>query len=230
MISSGYDSGLTEAAARSLKTCCDKVYILDGGIAGAEPGEDAVTDLSFAVDREGFRVRHSSSHASDAEKRSALLEWVKHENPPDSFGVVLDSDELLLWGEYLRDFLELAAKRPITAAGGFPLRLVEFDGSVALVSSRVYRIGLIDRYELSVHTVILKGQTAPIALPNIQVCYMHGIAMRGDDPRCRPPLQGEPHILHRTMLRNPDRKTQRQHEAEGAWFEQRKLSGNPTHS
>jgi hypothetical protein len=222
MISSGYDSGIIESAARSLKQACDTVYILDGPIAGSDAGEH--TDLSWAEPNEGFRVRpFSVPFESDATKRTALLEWVKHTNGPDTWCVVLDSDELLLWGEYLRDFLALAEHRPITAARGFPLRLVEFDGSVALVSSRIYKLDAVKRYELSVHTIILEGSDTPIALPNQQVCYMHGNPMRPDDPRCRPPLQGEPHILHRTMLRNPTRQAQRQHEVEGEWFEQRKI-------
>jgi len=225
MISSGFDSGLTEAAANSLRKACDKVYILDGGIANADNLEDEPTNLAFAVRSDGYHVRHGSIFTDDAAKRTALLKWVQHENDDDCFGIVLDSDEVLLWGEYMRDFLALAEKRPATAAGGFPLRLVEFDGSVALAASRVYKLGAIDHYDLSSYTVTLAGSSAPITLPNTRVCYMHGMPLRSDDPRCRPPVQGEPHILHRTMLRSPGRTTQRQHEAELSWINARKPAG-----
>jgi hypothetical protein len=222
LISSWKDGELVAGAARSLLPACDKVYVYDAPIVGAgDEGETSSFERAYSGN--SLRVRHSRAQfEDDAAKRTALLKWAQHEQGPGTWAVVLDSDEVLLWAEYLRDFLALAAVRPVTAAGGFPLRLVELDGSVALVSSRVFPLHALDRYELSVHTVWLKDAPAPIALPNQQVCYMHGAPLNATDPRCRPPLQGEPHILHRTMLRDVSRQVERQHEAEGRWFEERK--------
>jgi hypothetical protein len=38
--------------------------------------------------------------------------------------------------------------------------------------------------------------------------------------RHRPPLAGEPHLLHRSVLRDPERTERRLSDVEGDWFEQ----------
>jgi hypothetical protein len=140
--------------------------------------------------------------------------------------VWLDSDELLLWGEYLIDWLHRTEHE--TGAGGFIIRLVELDGSVVMCHGRVVRGDLIRSYEHSIATILLKNGML-VSLPNVPVCAAGGVpywtdesrAIEVDDlARLRPPLAGEPHLLHRSLLRDPSRDVERQSVAESRWFDE----------
>jgi len=168
------------------------------------------------------------SYPDPTAKRNAAFTWSKRIGA--GWVVWLDGDELLLWGEYLPDMIGRAEAEE-TAVGGFPLRIVEADGSVGLNYGRVVRTTAVRKYVLDasqaeLHTGVVVG------LPNEKICAAGGVpygpfpheqapdgtlvpAQPGSEPverylaRHRPPLNGEPHVLHRTLLRAPERASVR---------------------
>lgn len=164
----------------------------------------------------------------DAAKRTAMLQYAQDYESEILDGrplwiLWLDGDEILLYGEYLADYVLRAEKT--TGAGGFALRLVELDGSVSFTHNRIIRGENVKRYVHSIMTIeLLSGLT--VSLPNVQICAQGGVPMKIDGSKVeledlatlRPPLMGEPHILHRSVLRDPNRVAVRQSDAEKQWF------------
>jgi hypothetical protein len=219
---------------------CDYVYVLDGPIGDAPPvapGDylDGLEEhISFRVANERLTIEHGS-WASDADKRSHALFRVKGKYSPakgDSLWVLwLDGDELLLWPEYLQDWTRRVDAE--TGAGGFAIRIVEYDGSVAKCYGKIIRADRVRRYvHSSYHVELHTG--IEVALPNVPLCQAGGIPIlpsgidqwgelsEADRARwladARPPIQGEPHLLHRSWLRDPGRTIARQSDAEGELY------------
>jgi hypothetical protein len=213
---------------------CDYTYVFEGPIGDApatgEPSPlDELRDLSEHV------LVKQGAWGSDAEKRTDALEFVRALHVEDKSEPVwvlwLDGDELLIWPEYLLDWTHRVEAE--TGAGGFAIRLVEFDGSVAKCYSKIIRADIVTRYLHSSYNVEIYGSNIQLALPNVKICAAGGIPTLpmgvtlpdlddGEQERWlaenRPPLQGEPHILHRSSLRHPERTAQRQSEAEADFF------------
>jgi hypothetical protein len=213
---------------------CDYVYVYEGaiGVAPTTGEHSPLEDLRYMS--EHVHVKEGT-WASDAEKRTEALEFVRalHVKGEDEpvWILWLDGDELLLWPEYLQDWTHRVEAE--TGAGGFAIRLVEFDGSVAKCYSKIIRADIVTRYLHSSYNVEIYGSSVQLALPNVPICGAGGIPLLpmgvtlpdlSDDEQARwlaenrPPLQGEPHILHRSSLRHPDRGAQRQSEAEADFF------------
>lgn len=164
----------------------------------------------------------SGAWASDAAKRTAALEWArdkwkgmqpkgsKHAGP--LWILWLDGDEVLIWPEFLRDFLHRASQ--VEGAFNWLIRLTEFDGSTAHCSGKCIRGDIVERYLVSSYQIEINGMT--IALPNVPI-WKPGEPLGEVN---RPPLQGEPHILHRSGLRAPSRTAARLHDKEAEWFPQ----------
>ncbi len=167
-------------------------------------------------------MRYTGVWKSDADKRMDILKEAKAWNQ-DAWGLWLDADEILLYGNYLRDHCNRADEE--TATGGTTIRIVEYDGSVAQCYGKLIRIGNIRRYIMSSYEIELEnGMT--VALPNVPICSAGGIPLGEitgrDDPELalkRPPVIGEPHLLHRHGLRNPKREAPRLHETEAENFD-----------
>lgn len=171
----------------------------------------------------------------DAAKRTHLLQLAKHAYPKSQrkgerlWVLWLDGDELLLWGEYLKDMTARAEAE--TGAAGFPLRLVELDGSVAMCQGKIVDADVIRKYLHSSYQVELHTGMV-VALPNVKICSAGGMPVRpadgwpeGDEleaylARHRPPLHGEPHLLHRSVLRDPGRNVRRLSDVESDWFQE----------
>lgn len=188
LISSYREGRLLLTAIRSLLACCDVVYVLDAPIIDAPAsGEESVfwhrktAPPELVVWRDGI-------YSSDADKRSELLNRVKQRQPGPLWGVVLDGDEVLLWPELLPDYLAHADSNGHT---GKTIKVVFEDGQVYESSARLLRIDLIERYILSSYQFALKDYTTAWVAPII--------------PASKPPMQGEPHILHRGYLRAGER-------------------------
>lgn len=168
----------------------------------------------------------SGSWNSDAHKRTEMLQFAKRELDGENNGwaLWLDGDEILLWGEYLKDHCQRADHE--TATGGTTLRIVEYDGSVAECFGKLIKMEAVEEYVMSSYEIKLSnGMT--VALPNVPICYAGGIpygeVKSVDDPllaKNRPPVQGEPHLLHRHGLRNPERQVARMHDKEHEAFVQ----------
>lgn len=229
---------LLEQAARSALAGCDAVMICEAPIG--EPHDHGDRSPLFeielqaaAVGREDLLAVHEREKpfASDAQKRTWMLQEAKRrwQDPDEPLWVLwLDGDELLLWPELLRDHCHRADLEQ-AGAGGFGLRIVELDGSVAMSYGKIIRAEQVRKYLESSYQVELHTGMV-VALPNVPICGAGGIPVQVDPPptsveeqgvwlaRCRPPLAGEPHLLHRSAMRHPDRAPQRMNEAEADWF------------
>lgn len=222
------------STVRSALIAGDWILVDDSPIGDApETGDE--TPYESVRHMGSVYTEHPKRIGSDAEKRSRMLRRAKtianERKKPDEeplWVVWLDGDELLLFGEYLRDHVYRAEF--VTGAGGFPIRIVELDGSVALSYGKIIRAEHVTRYLQSSYQVELVSG-AIVALPNVKVCSAGGIPYltpevnaelhaRQDEILAvhRPPLAGEPHILHRSILRSPERDAERQSKAEGRWF------------
>ncbi len=225
LIPSYREGPLLHTCIQSALATGGRVVVFDGPIGHAPSGE-AEDVLRYADDADYVQVGRWDT---DADKRTALLrEAQRHHYDTHSdqplWIVWLDSDELLLWGEYLIDWLHRAEAE--TSVGGFLIRKVELDGSVASCHNIVVRGDMISKYVHSIMTVELTNGML-ISLPNVPICAAGGVpvwlnedrAIQVDDlARLRPPLHGEPHILHRNMLRDPSRGVERQSDAEARWY------------
>lgn len=159
---------------------------------------------------------------SDADKRTEMLKHIQAIDE-DAWILWLDSDEVLLYGNYLKDHCRRADYE--TATGGTTIRIVEYDGSVAQCYGKIIRAKSVRNYIMSSYEIELNnGMT--VALPNVPICTAGGIPIgeikERDDPLLalnRPPLIGEPHLLHRHGLRNPNREAPRLHDEEAKDFD-----------
>lgn len=232
---------LIRGCISSLARACDTVLVLEGPApAGRELAGDA-SELQFRGRPDNVVVR-TGAWDDDAAKRTELVVWAqalhsrrRAQPSRDPLWLVwLDGDELLLWPEYLPDYLEFLRAAPDSeenATGGFPLRHVEPDGSVYLSWGRVLNGRTVRRYLVSGYQVELDSGVI-VALPLTPLCTAGGIPLAPEDgvpatddardlwlASSRPPLAGEPHVLHRHPLRRRGRAAQRMHDDEAAWFE-----------
>lgn len=220
LVSTYREGELAVAAVRSLLPCCDVVHVFEGPI-GDNPAEGVESDWSSF--RKNPRVNlHTGAWETDAAKRTAMLAPTRRH--PDPWGVILDGDEVLLWAEYLPDqlaYMRQKEEHDGEVVMGTSLRLVEIDGSVAQITARVLRLKFIERVLVSSSLLQLTNGVS-WSRPNFPLL---GIGEPDQPPRTeemergliqrRRPLHGEPHILHRSAMRAPQRQVvQRQHVAE----------------
>lgn len=217
------------AAARSLQPACDVILVAEGPIAYAPDEPQKWPSLKRTHVAYG-------SWPSDAGKRNGLLERAKRWASGREFWIVwLDGDELLLYPDHLRLWVERAEREQwddsgsdLKVTGGFPLRLVELDGTTVQAMGRIIRGDLVEEYRHSISEVKLVGRESSMPLPNVPnwapgYTSEGGRAVPAEDVTgyCRPPLQGEPHILHLSALRDPARQAERQSEAELRGYKER---------
>lgn len=224
LVSCYQDGRLAEDAIRSLLPCCQNVFVFDGPIGEPEPSYlHSNTDWK-ALDKTGRMFRHIGQWASDAEKRTGLLAKSRR-FPGPLWGIVLDSDELLVNGEQipaLIQYHEQQAENAEREPFRIPLRLMDGDGTASVMTGRILRLDLIERYLISSYHVKLTN--------GAEVSLANGVLVPAGEPdktaldvttglQMRRPLQGEPHILHRAFLRPPQRTAERQSVAEGSAFD-----------
>ena len=218
LVSSFREGRLIRSALASLAPHVDRVYVLDGpfGEAPAAGEESQLDRLPGNV-----VVRYGGAWADDAAKRTELVRWAasREQDIRPVFGFVLDGDELLVNGEWVRDFAERA--RPEDRA--LACRIVEWDGTVVRTFCRILRVDLVERFELGAFQVRWVDSPIVHPFPNYvevggnlephQLAEHHAMM----SPPYRAPLQGEPHVLHRNFLRPDDRFASRASQAEVAW-------------
>ena len=240
LVSCFREGRLVAGAIESLRPACDVVLVLEGPAPPEREPTGPESELR-RFDRSQDVIVRRGAWQSDAAKRSELAEWARvcwarwRASRGPLWLLVLDADELLLWGEYLPDYLAWLDGEPDAtrnATGGFPLRHVEPDGSVHLSYGRVLNGLQVRRYLVSGYQLELASGLV-VALPLLPLCSAGGIPLApADGPpvdvgardlwlaQHRPPLAGEPHVLHRHPLRARARAAVRMKDAEGAWFEQ----------
>lgn len=233
LMSTYREGALALSAARSVLPACDALIVFEGAV-GEQAGEGEPTPV-WVIEQEAREASVLTYVAewevcvwgSDAAKRTALLKCAQkfYGDTADPWWCLwIDGDEVLLWGEYLPDWV--ARAEHVGGAGGFALRIVEMDGSVAKSHGRIFRGDLVEAFEESSYQARLKTGMV-VALPNIPICVSGGVPCARADGEpvtvddladLRPPLAGEPHILHRTILRSPARTVRRLHEDEPGWY------------
>lgn len=211
-------------AVRSLAPL-DHVLVYEGPVE-QNPGAGPESEVGvFNPKRLTYKA---GEWASDAVKRTAMLEHAQQlprQQGEALWGLWLDGDELLLWGEYLRDWVWRVSQQGDDGneVAGWPFALVELDGSVSLCMGKLVRLDLVRRYLISSSYIeLVNGDRRTVG--NVE--YWNPV----DGPtqfdgegrphwRARPPLQGEPHLQHRPVLRSRLRAAERQHLAEARNFE-----------
>lgn len=216
------------------------VLVFEGpvGIGHHEEGNvveiDACARRVFGTRFRPLVVARGGRWQTDAAKRTAMLQRAQaySREPGERLWLLwLDGDEVLLWGEYLPDWLQRLEAE--TAAGGLKLRLVELDGSVVWCFGKIIDGDTVRAYLESSYQVELKSGML-LGLPNVPICTAGGIPVVNPDEldrmtdeekqelmrHHRPPLAGEPHLLHRSILRDPARAVRRLSTDEAAFYEQ----------
>lgn len=221
---SSYAEGtLIQHAIRSALEGCDQVVCFEGPAGDPIEGVPE-TDLGMWAGAAGLRF-HRGEWKTDAAKRTAMVKHCQGRWPTGAiWGVWVDGDEILMNGEYLRDYIQqvtwLDKHDPQdTPRAGFPIPLVELDGRVITCRAKVIRIDLIDHYLVSSSGIVFKnGVTmAEGNLPvDAEAWYQDREKEIVEDHAVflPPPLPFEPYLAHRSALRHPLRAGLRMHEQE----------------
>lgn len=216
LVSSFCEGPMLRTAVRSL-AALDHILVFDGPVERNPPSGPRSETGGLgkgAVVVEG-------EWATDAAKRTAMVEWAKARLNPTGgplWGLWLDGDEILLWGEYLHDWLWRVSQQgdDDNPVAGWPLPLVELDGAVSMCMGKLLRIDLVERYLVSSSYIELVGGTRRTVGNVFYWTPKDGPLV--ENWRARPPLQGEPHLQHRPILRSKLRDVERQNEAEARNF------------
>ena len=229
LVSSYREGDLLFSCVGSVARHVDRTLVVEGPVGGGEP-----SSLSSTAQAEFRRIGGpvlftTGVFASDAEKRTYALDRAKKWVEPDEplWVLWLDGDELLIFGEYLRDWTaraDLVAGEQ-TATGGIPLRLVQWGtGAVDLCYAKLVRGDVVRRVLESSYELELESGLV-VASPNVPICGPGGVPMNWRSglsheeavallSRERSPLAGEPHLLHRPSFRDPSRGVSRLSERE----------------
>jgi len=242
LCSSYLEGSLVQGAIRSLLAACDHVVVFEG--PAGEPLEEDVPASDFSpwgelgddwIDEDVPLGIYRGRWRTDAEKRTKMVESLRPFTEP-TWGVWIDGDEVLVNPEYLRDWLTFADYREEETGVknmGWPLKLVEMDGSIAVCQAKVLRIDRLDSYSVS-SSVFRNAMGGLEGRGN----YRARVDEFGTDEHLRalsdpdggwlfhwPPLPCEPFIMHRSALRHPRRQGLRLHEQEAVEIEKAKAAG-----
>lgn len=224
-----------KAAVRSLLAACDRVVVFEGPAGDPLDADVPESDFGFLNECDDrFHVK-TGSWSTDAKKRTAMIESLRPFPRENVWGVWVDGDEVLMNPEYLRDWLtywdqheEVTGEQGL----GWPIKLVEMDGSVHICQAKVLRVDRLDSYSVSssvfrttlgelhgrgnyplrVGDSPLAGQLRQLGSPDASVFVW-------------PPMPGEPYILHRSRLRHPLRQQLRMSDQEKVEIERAQTAG-----
>ena len=223
LLSSFREGPMLETAIRSL-AALDHVLVCEGPVENNPPTGPA----SVLPKQTPHLTVLEGSWRSDAAKRTEMVEWCHRRRWAAGealWGLWLDGDEILLWGEYLHDWVWRVSQQgdDENPVAGWPFALVELDGSVCLCMGKLVRVDLIRRYIVSSSYIeLMNGDRRTVG----NVFYWNPVdgPLQHDSEgrphwRARPPLAGEPHLQHRPVLRSRLREIERQNVAEARNFE-----------
>lgn len=243
MVSAYKEGRLVRNAILSLlEVGLDRLYIFEG--PAGEPLGDDVPDSDYppVVANAELVHLHKGRWRTDGRKRNAMLQQAKQDNEPGGplWAIVVDADEALINGRYLRDRLEwiLAEDKHRGASTAlpdnppmarWPLHLVERDGSMSLITGRVFRADLLRSidHSSSVVTNIAGVQDGWGNYDAVSALWVERWLQAIDAGKmiAWPPLPTEPFLVHRSELRHPLRRGLRMSEQEAAEFA--KAQGKP---
>lgn len=222
MVSAYKEGRLVQAAIDSLQRVgLDHLYIFEG--PAGPPLDDDVpeSDYDFPDGRPIHHLIHRGRWRTDGRKRNDMLKAAKLAFPGPTWGVVVDADEVLVNGEYLRDRLQSLAwddeakgadrndpDNPPWAR--CPLHLIEHDGSMSVITARVFRCDLLQSIDIS-SSVVTNAHGVREGWGNYaarSAMWMERWLKAVDEGKmiAWPPLPCEPHIVHRSNLRHPARR------------------------
>lgn len=235
MVSSYREGPLVKAAIESLRAVgCDRIYLWEGPAGPVL--DDAVPETEWpdwVGDDPGVVLRFGRWR-TDARKRNDLLQRAKADFPGGPlWAVIVDADEVLVNGAYLRDRLQALVwddEAKGARAGDtsnppwarWPLHLVEHDGSMSLITARVFRADLLRSIDHS-SSVVTNEHGVREGWGNYEArsaLWIEGWLRAIDQGKmiAWPPLPAEPFLVHRSNLRHPLRRGLRMSEQEAAEF------------
>jgi hypothetical protein len=233
MISAYKEGRLVQQAIRSLLEIePDRLYVFEGP-AGEPLGAhvpESVYPAGRAVEPVVF---HRGRWRSDGRKRNEMLQRAKVDFPGPFWCVVVDADEVLVNGRYLRDRLDwIEAEDAFRRADSndpdnppmarWPLHLVEHDGSMSMITARVFRGDLLRSIDIS-SSVVTNVHGVQDGWGNFEAASALWVerwlqAIDAGKMIAWPPQPCEPHIVHRSNLRHPLRRGLRMSAQETASF------------
>jgi hypothetical protein len=251
LCSSYLEGPLVQGAIRSLLAACDRVVVFEGP-AGAPLDQDVpasdfsswkipgLDQLPLVVPSDVWGKNEIGffygKWQTDAKKRTAMVESLRPFTEP-TWGVWLDGDEVLRNPEYMRDWLqyfdwqeEETGKRNM----GWPIKIVEMDGSVAVVQAKVMRIDRLDSF--SVSSSVFKNALGQLDARGNYRASISDFPLKAHLEQIADPDGGfmfswdsfamfEPYIIHRSRLRHPRRTGLRLHEQEAVEIAKAKAAG-----
>lgn len=226
MLSLYLEGSLAKAALESALEAVEgdwrRVIVFEGPAGPRHPREAELPPTEFP----DWAQVHRGAWQTDAEKLTAIVQYVKGKFAAPLWGVWIAGDEILINAPYLLDHLRVLdwtdrveQGEPVTEpTAGLPLDLIEPDAGVYTCLGRCIRVDLIRRYVVSSSVVeFVNGITMPIGNVPYDAAGFYG-------PRAEyvakgamfsiPPLPGVPFLVHRHHLRHPLRRGLRLHEQE----------------
>ena len=212
---STYKEGiLPQGAIRSVLKCTQNIIVFEG----TTEKEIENSELYPPTDLGGYKryLAHKGFWTSESEKRTAMLHYAKHKFGQNFWCLLIDADEILVWGEYLPDWLGQLKPGWGSDENVVPIKLTEGimredDGTLwtDIAPSHLYHSCIIERYSVGAWQIQAKNGM---------------VAVLDRQRALRPPAMGEPHIHHRSYLRRGERFKFRanQHE-EQRWLDERGL-------
>lgn len=206
-----YNEGpLAATAIHSIMDACDTVVVYEGPVGEApNAGEQTLLDEFKRTPK--VIVKHGE-WKNETQKRNAMLDFTRR-LPTPTWGLYLDADEVFIGAEYVRDYIWAACHNAPEGneTTAIPVMITEVDYSVA----RAHRLLRLDRLEchlLSMSQLRFFRSNVVPTFPLVHV-WRPGDDVTGD---AHPPMQGEPHIHHRSYYRPPLRGEFRLHKGEVA--------------
>ena len=226
LVSTYKEGALSRGAVESILECGLDDLLVYEGPAGDAFGESvpgsmfpAMCGVEHEHDSSCFRVT-LGRWRTDGRKRDAMIQEAKRRNPePETWAVVVDGDEILGNGKYLRDILQAIVWNddPQNPTIRRPLWLIEADGAMSLSQNKLYRLDLVDAQVHSGSVFTVQGEErgwGSIPL-DARVFVDHFVgALDLGRMAAWPPLPTEPYIYHRSHLRHPARRGARMHAQE----------------
>lgn len=211
LISTYKEGWLLDGTLRSINECCEFAVVFEGA---TEPSPPTGLKTKYNPARLGFPVYETSGRwHSETDKRNKMLAFARIRMKKQPFWILtIDADEILIWGEYLTDWLAQIDIESVEAETGTPIFAIplkrtepsydEQKGWYAdYVPSRLLHSSCIDHYTVG----CWQFRTTD---------GLDGVLQNGRSPI--PPQIGEPHIHHRHYLRRGDRKSFRASDHEEA--------------